>query len=146
MSNSRRNIDVLKKMVMYCDQIDEAVEHFGNSFERLQESSPYKNATAMCILQIGELTTHLSEDFKKSYSEMPWRAIKNMRNIAAHSYGDFDVDTLWGTITDNIPTLREYCKKIVHQYEIASQNCNEEIDYGPDEEPDEEQGQSFRLM
>jgi hypothetical protein len=53
----RKNIDILRHIVRYCDEISEAVELFGNSFEALQTSSPYKNATAMCIFQIGELSS-----------------------------------------------------------------------------------------
>jgi uncharacterized protein with HEPN domain len=34
-----------------------------------------------------------------------------MRNIAAHHYGDFDLEILLATITDRIPELRDYCQK-----------------------------------
>jgi uncharacterized protein with HEPN domain len=60
----KNDIDLLRHIVKYCNEIDETVEHFGDSFEMLQSSSPYKNATAMCVFQIGELSGHLSDDFK----------------------------------------------------------------------------------
>ena len=141
MSNSRKNADVLKKIIMYCDQIDEASVQFGNSLEKLQNNSIYRNATAMCIIQIGELTTHLSEEFKAIFDEMPWQDIKRMRNIVAHRYGEFSSEILWNTITKNIPALREYCENIIQQYEVIAQDCNEEIDY----EPEEEQGRGMKM-
>ena len=47
----------------------------------------------MCILQIGELVVFLSDELKMQYDEMPWHDIKSMRNIAAHQYHKFDIDT-----------------------------------------------------
>ncbi len=115
MSESR-NIDILKKLVKYCDEIDEANEEFGSSFEALTTKSAYKNAVAMCVLQIGELTTHLTDVFKTTYNKMPWQDIKRMRNAAAHRYGDFDLETLWDTIKGDIPSLRDYCNDIIKSY------------------------------
>jgi uncharacterized protein with HEPN domain len=67
----------------------------------------------MCILQIGELTTNLTEEFLQKYDDIPWQAIRRMRNIAAHHYGKFDVDILWATISNKIPELREFCQSII---------------------------------
>lgn len=91
----RKNADLLRHIVRYCNEINEAVEHFGNSFEALQASSSYKNATAMCIFQIGEISVHLSDDFKTENHAVPWKQIRGMRNIAAHNYGEFSLKQLW---------------------------------------------------
>ena len=112
---NRRDIDILEKMIGYCNEISETVAHFGNSFETLSHSKIYKNAAAMCILQIGELAGHLSNDFRIMHSEMPWREMKEMRNVAAHSYGKFDLKKLWETISEDIPALCEYCDKIIQR-------------------------------
>lgn len=45
---------------------------------------------------------------------MPWREIKAMRNIAAHNYGEIDVDILWETAIDDIPCLKKYCERIIN--------------------------------
>jgi uncharacterized protein with HEPN domain len=49
-------------------------------------------------MQIGELTTHLTNDFKQTYTGMPWTHIKALRNVVAHSYCKIDVESLWETI------------------------------------------------
>jgi len=67
----------------------------------------------MCILQIGELVSHLSDNFIEKYNDMPWRQIKGMRNIAAHGYEEFDVDILWQTIKNDLPSLSVYCNDII---------------------------------
>lgn len=83
----------------------------------LQTDEVYKSAISMFVLQIGELTTHLSDDFKDAYTEMPWRDIKLMRNIAAHHYGSFDIKKLFETITEDIPDLHDYCQAAIKELE-----------------------------
>jgi uncharacterized protein with HEPN domain len=106
---ANRDITILQKVIQYCDEIGEANAQFGNSIDALRTNSVYKNAVSMCILQIGELSTHLTDEFKSNYAAVPWKAIRGMRNIAAHHYGEFDADILWKTIEDRIPELRSYC-------------------------------------
>lgn len=67
----------------------------------------------MCILQIGELVGRLSDEFKTVNSKMPWREIKAMRNIAAHNYGEIDIDILWETALYDIPSLKSYCENLI---------------------------------
>jgi Uncharacterized conserved protein len=68
-------------------------------------------------MQIGELTTHLTDDFKQTYTVMPWTQIKALRNVVAHSYGKIDVESLWETITIDIPKLQHYCSDIIQHQE-----------------------------
>jgi len=112
---NNRDLEILKKIVSYCNEIDNTQKRFGSSFTAMQSDSIYKNAVSMCILQIGELTTHLTEEFKIKHNLMPWQDIKGMRNIAAHHYGKFDDQKLWETISGDIPDLKEYCEKLIGQ-------------------------------
>jgi uncharacterized protein with HEPN domain len=111
MSNSSRNIQILEKIIQYCDEIEETKKLFGNSKEALSGSFVYRNAAAMCVLQIGELSNHLTTEFKQAYADIPWREIIGMRNIAAHHYGTFRTDYLWETISSDTLPLKVYCEK-----------------------------------
>jgi uncharacterized protein with HEPN domain len=75
----------------------------------------YRNAVAMSLLQIGELVTHLTDDFKTQYNDIAWKDIKAVRNIAAHDYENFDLEIIWKTITIDIPKLRTQCREIIEQ-------------------------------
>jgi uncharacterized protein with HEPN domain len=123
-----KNIDILKKVIFYCKEIIDTNIYFNNSFEELEHNHIYKNSVSMCVLQLGELTQHLTEDFRKTFSGMPWRQIKKMRNLAAHRYGSFDIKVLWSTITNDIPTLLSFCENAVMQYEVFNQAQLEEND------------------
>jgi uncharacterized protein with HEPN domain len=63
-----RSADVLRRIISYCNEISEAIQRFGEDYEVFARDSVYKNATALCVLQIGELTTHLTDDFKQTYT------------------------------------------------------------------------------
>jgi len=126
-----RDIDILEHIICYCDDIEETNKHFGNSFEVLESNRVYKNALTMCILQIGELAGHLSEEFKIAYPNMPWSDLRKMRDLAAHHYIKFDEDTLWETIVEDIPVLREYCEKVISQQAGLEQEALPEQDEGP---------------
>lgn len=89
------------------------MERFGRDHELFRADQIYRNAAALCILQIGELTGKLTDDFKAQHPNIPWRQIKAMRNIVAHSYGTVDTDTTWEIITEDIPVLKSYCQFIL---------------------------------
>jgi uncharacterized protein with HEPN domain len=115
MDSESRDRSILERIVVYCDEIDATKEYFGNSKDVLLANDIYKNALSMCVLQIGELTTHLTEGFRDTHTVVPWNDIRKMRNIAAHHYGKFSVDFLWDTVTDDIDELRVYCKVCIEE-------------------------------
>ena len=113
MKSHDREIRLLEHIVSYCEQIEQTIERFGNSAEVFQEDGIYRNAAALCILQIGELVGKLSDDLREKYPEIPWRQIKAMRNIVAHRYGTVDPEITWEIMQDDIPALKQYCIEIV---------------------------------
>ena len=52
---NNRDIDVLKHIVRYCTEVEHTTERFGMSFETFSKDFVYKNAVALCILQIGRV-------------------------------------------------------------------------------------------
>lgn len=113
MPASERDCSILKHIIAYCCDIEEAVERFGNSFESFSADKAYRNACAMCILQIGELGGHLSQEFRAAHTQMPWREIKGMRNVMAHAYGSLNIEATWEAITEDIPALKAFCTTVL---------------------------------
>ena len=122
MVSNDSNKFVLERMIWYCNEVNRTIEYFGNSKELLLANTIYKHALSMCILQLGELTTLLSQDFKDAHAGAPWGDIKAMRNIAAHRYGEFSIDFLWDTVKVDINPLREYCETCITEIENCSVN------------------------
>jgi uncharacterized protein with HEPN domain len=41
-------------------------------------------------------------------------------NKAAHKYGEFSMDFLWDTVTEDTDKLREYCRKCIDELQSAT--------------------------
>lgn len=69
----------------------------------------------MCIIQLGELANRLSDEAKESSQNIPWRAIKGMRNLHAHDYENVDMEIVWNTLIEDIPMLKQSLEKLLGQ-------------------------------
>lgn len=67
----------------------------------------------MCVVQIGELVSHLTTEIRNRNPAIPWRAIKDTRNFYVHAYGSIDVASVWNTLLDDIPALKAACEQIL---------------------------------
>jgi len=110
-----KDLDILRYILKYCEQINETSSEFDNSKERFDKSATFRNAICLCILQIGELVAILSDEFKTTNSTVQWREIKLLRNIVAHRYGQIDYDIIWDICLTDIPELIDFCTKILKE-------------------------------
>ena len=104
---------VIQKMIGYCNDIESFINEFNGSLEVYQSKLSFRYSCDMCIFQIGELTTRLSEDFKAQHSEIPWRKIKGLRNLHVHDYESIRFDLMWEIFTKDIPELKAQLEKIL---------------------------------
>lgn len=65
------------------------------------------------LIQISENSDKLTDDFKTYYSNIPWRAIKGLRNRIVHEYGNVDLTVVYDTVKNDIPQLLDDLKTIV---------------------------------
>lgn len=127
MKNKPRDINrlILEKMLGYCDTIEELVERFNRSFDLYVTDMAFQLSCNMCIIQLGELTTRLPDDFKTRHPEVPWNLIKAMRNIHTHDYERVDFKLMWHTLTAEIPELKKELSAIIK--ELKEQSAPEKL-------------------
>jgi len=113
-----KDLDILRHILRYCGQINETSNEFNNSKNRFLGSATFRNAICLCLLQIGELVTILSDDFKKNNLAIQWREIKLLRNIVAHRYGQIDFEIVWDICLTDIPELIDFCTKILDEQDV----------------------------
>ena len=70
----------------------------------------------MCVIQIGELVSQLSDEVKAQNKAIPWRIIKDTRNFYVHAYGSIDIPSVWDTLANGIPALKNACEEILTQF------------------------------
>lgn len=118
----KKNIDILEHIKTYCEDIESTIVRFGKDKAVFDTDRDYRNSVCMSMLQIGELTGHLSEDFRNGTKEtIYWPALKGMRNLFAHNYGAVDVEMVWETAVSDIPLLRSFCEKSIQMFRFMEQ-------------------------
>lgn len=56
---------------------------------------------------IGEAANRLSDTTRDQAPAIPWEQIIGMRNILIHAYFGVNLDTVWATVINFIPDLKE---------------------------------------
>ena len=84
---------------------------FNNSRDRFIKSDTFRNAVCLCLLQIGELVSLLSDEFKEENGDIQWRQIKALRNIVAHKYEQVNYDIIWDICLTEIPEMIDFCNQ-----------------------------------
>lgn len=111
-----RDRTVIEKIAKYCDEIKQTHEFFQSDKEKFysDDGFVYRNSVTMPILQIGELSKNLSDDFRKENATIPWKSIAGMRDVFAHHYGSIDYELVWDTSQNDIKDLKTFCESILN--------------------------------
>jgi uncharacterized protein with HEPN domain len=96
-------IDFAGKVLAYTEGLDQA---------GFVASGLTYDATLRNLELIGEAATHIPEDVRAAYPEIPWRMIIATRNRLIHGYLGIDDDTLWSIIQDDAPELLPLLKAL----------------------------------
>jgi len=107
-----RDTGIIKHIIEHIENILNTQKRFGNDIKTFVTDKDYFNSVCMSLLQIGELANHLSTEFTARHSDIPWKSIIGLRNVVVHGYGQLDAETVWATLTDDIPKLHRQCRAI----------------------------------
>ena len=89
------------------DAIDMIVEFVcGMDLEAFRKDPKTVAAVERKLLLISEAAMRLGEDAERLCPGLPWRNIRGIGNWLRHRYDRVDVETVWNTVVDNLPTLR----------------------------------------
>ena len=88
------------------EAIETALEYTaGMTFEQFVSDRKTIDAVIRNFIIIGEAASHLPEDFIETHPDLPWREMRDMRNIAVHAYFGVDNRVVWETLQKNLPPL-----------------------------------------
>ncbi|HUT79419.1 MAG TPA: HepT-like ribonuclease domain-containing protein [Polyangia bacterium] len=62
---------------------------------------------------VGEAAAKVTDDFRSDHPQIPWPQIVAMRNRLVHGYDEIDLDVLWDTIRDDLPSLATELAKLL---------------------------------
>ena len=80
----------------------------GKSQERFFQDPLLQSGVAYQLQIIGEAAAHLSSAFLIQHADMPWGDIIAMRHKIVHDYSGLDVEVLWTTVAEDLPSLKDH--------------------------------------
>ena len=107
---------ILQKIVLYCQRIADNLDRYRHDFSAFEQDYLFQDACCMCVVQIGELVSQLSDEVKAQNKAIPWRIIKDTREFYVHAYGSIDNPSVWDTLVDDIPALKTACEEILTHF------------------------------
>ena len=114
MDNKKDNYYFVKKIITDLDFIFEHTKDLTR--EELESNEILIDSIMFRLIQVSENSNKLSDEFKAYYSEIPWRAIKGLRNRIVHEYGNVDLTVIYDTVKNDIFDLVRELKSIVEYF------------------------------
>lgn len=98
--------------------IVEAAQHvadFINGVSKEEFEADYEKQSAIVrqIEIIGEAASKLTQEFIEEHKEIDWSKVVGMRHKMIHDYFDVDVNIVWITAINNVPSLGDAVDKII---------------------------------
>lgn len=118
MKEKTRDKGRLEDIIKYSENIEKMME--GVSFEHFEENILIYFAVMKNVEIVGEAAYMLTDDFKATHPETPWKVVQGMRHYLVHGYANIDKHELYSTALNDIPVLYQQAK----QY-LSETNWNE---------------------
>ena len=81
------------------EAIENALEYSsGMTFEQFVADRKTIDAVIRNFIITGETASHVPEDFTEMHLDLPWREMRDMRNIVVHEYFGVDNMIVWETL------------------------------------------------
>jgi uncharacterized protein with HEPN domain len=81
-------------------------------FDQFMTDRMLRSAVERNLEIIGEAAKHVSQAFRDSISDIPWRAIIALRNVISHEYGEIKYERLWSLCTEQLSVLIQHLEDI----------------------------------
>ena len=121
MNENSLDIQILERLVDWCNQLVEAMQRFDNDMHAFFHDRTYRNAVSFCVLQIVDLIPTLSDECKAEHSDIQWDIIVRLRTellekIVSHSEETINPSFVWHVLQNILPMLYWGGNAIVFQH------------------------------
>ena len=62
---------------------------------------------------VGEAASQITDSTRKELAAIPWASIVAMRNRLVHAYFSINLDILWKTVQEDLPSLIDQLERVV---------------------------------
>ena len=99
-SDDLRVADILEAAGQIAELVAGGRELFDSDWTR-------QRAAERLLEIIGEAANAISDDFKVSHPNVPWRHVVNLRHLLAHHYHRVDADQIWTIAVVSVPQMSD---------------------------------------
>lgn len=85
----------------------------GITKDELRQNEVLLDSVMFRLIQVSENSNRLTDGFKARYNEIPWTAIKGMRNRIVHEYGDVDLTVIYDTVTGDLASIVDVLSTLI---------------------------------
>jgi uncharacterized protein with HEPN domain len=103
--------DYLHDILDSVDEIGDFIK--GMSLDEFAGDKKTINAVLRSIEVMGEASRKIPEEIRLRYPQVPWRKMTGMRDKLIHEYHGVDIETVWQTLGEDIPPLKEKIQEVI---------------------------------
>ncbi|MCD6256889.1 DUF86 domain-containing protein [Candidatus Aerophobetes bacterium] len=102
--------DYLQDILNSIKDIESFIENM--DFKDFSKDKKTINAVIRSIEVIGEAAKNIPKSIRDKHPQVPWKKMAGMRDKMIHEYFGVDIEILWKTVKEDIPSLKPLMKKI----------------------------------
>lgn len=85
----------------------------GIEYKEFQKDTKTQDAVVRNLEIIGEAVKNISKEFKKKYTDMPWKEMAGTRDKVIHFYFGVNYDVVWSISKDELPFVINQVNKAI---------------------------------
>ncbi|MFU8773164.1 MAG: DUF86 domain-containing protein [Anaerolineales bacterium] len=89
----------------------------GQTFDDFTLDKKTVNAVIRSIEVIGEAAKNIPEGVREKYPIIPWKEMAGMRDKVIHFYFGVDLELVWISVKESIPSIRPLLEDILQELE-----------------------------
>lgn len=103
--------DEAERLGHIVENIDRIAKHLeGVTFEEFSRHELRVDAVERCLQRITEAAIRIGPARMAEIApDVPFREVRGLGNILRHDYEKLDLATIWSTVRNDLPALREAC-------------------------------------
>lgn len=85
----------------------------GMTLDQFVDDPKTIDAVIRNITVIGEAARNVPQDVVDQNPSLPWREMRDIRNVVVHEYFGVDNNVVWDTLQNNLPPLLPELKRLI---------------------------------